>query len=220
MRGCWRWLRPTGRRCDADRGQARLSPRPQLAWAARRGWCWSATEDLPATYTEWRRRGVALSETHHASDASSTIGRAMQPIHRRCARQPGGTDPRGAAPSQILGRRSELVRPGELRRSWRAVEARRRAPPKKEASSAPPAVEIAVRVQAQLFLSDCRRCARSSAQAHASRRAGWRRFLGGASMSAGASRAGHRRHGRQRHACRAADGQPSGPICAVDAPLR
>ena len=57
------------------------------------------TEDLPATYAEWRRRGVR-SETRHASGASSTIGRAMQPIPLRCPRQPGRTDPRGAASSR------------------------------------------------------------------------------------------------------------------------
>ena len=57
------------------------------------------TEDLPATYTEWRRRGVRFRNAPRLRRVS-TIGQAMQPIRRRCPRQPGRTDPRGAAPSR------------------------------------------------------------------------------------------------------------------------
>ena len=86
------------------------------------------TEDLPATYTSGGG-GAFASETRHASDASSTIGRAMQPIHFGALDNRAGPIGVGRRLHALRGRRSELVRPGELRRSQprgRSATSRRR----------------------------------------------------------------------------------------------
>ena len=57
------------------------------------------TEDLPATYTEWRRRGVRFRNAPRLRRVVyDRTGDAADPS--RCPRQPGRTDPRGAAPSR------------------------------------------------------------------------------------------------------------------------
>ena len=57
------------------------------------------TEDLPATYAEWRRRGVRFRNAPRLRRVVYDRT-AMRPIHLRCPRQPGRTGPRGAASSR------------------------------------------------------------------------------------------------------------------------
>ena len=113
----------------------------------------------------------------------------------------------------LRGRRSELVRPGELRRSQprgRSAASRRRREAGGRAARRPRARDRHAGAGAALPSA-------ASADAHAGVRRrmrpdapGGRRLLRFPRSWAGPSGPGHRRHRRQGHACRAADGQPPG----------